>query len=416
MSKKQTGVEPSATTDKLWGPLSLFFIVSYIAHGIASQFGLIAQPVQNYLKQVLHMNAAEVSGCMALMMLPWVLKPFYGILCDFVPLFGYRRKSYLILANLTAAAGCTVLALSTSLPLIVGGFLCTALGVAGSTAVAVGLAVEAGRGSLQSRSYFSQQTIAYYSALVVSAAVGGVLCFRMEPTAALHTAAFIAIVPCLLTSAAALLMVSETKVQRSVGKLDEVWSSLKSALRTRPIWLAVVFIWLWDFSPSFGVPLYFYETNTLGYSQEFIGILYALNSVGMVIGALAYRYALQARSVRSQLYVAVLLGIVSTGGYLLLGSATSAVVLEVFRGIANMIAVLGIYALAADACPKGAEVSVMATLIAVRSLAIEAATYAGGLLFTHAFSNQLEPLVIVATVVTGLCILVVPFLRSAQHE
>src|SRR5688572_27758060 len=106
MSKNQTGVEQrSETPGHVWGPLSLFFIVSYIAHGIASQFGLIAQPVQYYLKQALHMTAAEVSGCMALMMLPWVLKPFYGILCDFVPLFGYRRKSYLILANLIAAAG-----------------------------------------------------------------------------------------------------------------------------------------------------------------------------------------------------------------------------------------------------------------------------------------------------------------------
>jgi len=29
--------------------------------------------------------------------LPWIVKPFWGVLTDTVPLFGYRRKSYLIL-------------------------------------------------------------------------------------------------------------------------------------------------------------------------------------------------------------------------------------------------------------------------------------------------------------------------------
>ena len=36
--------------------------------------------------------------------LPWFLKPVYGIVSDFVPLFGSRRKAYLLLANGLAAA------------------------------------------------------------------------------------------------------------------------------------------------------------------------------------------------------------------------------------------------------------------------------------------------------------------------
>jgi hypothetical protein len=33
---------------------------------------------------------------------PWIIKLVYGIVSDFVPLFGYRRKAYLILANAAA--------------------------------------------------------------------------------------------------------------------------------------------------------------------------------------------------------------------------------------------------------------------------------------------------------------------------
>ena len=31
------------------------------------------------------------------MSIPWIVKPFWGVLTDTVPIFGYRRKSYLIL-------------------------------------------------------------------------------------------------------------------------------------------------------------------------------------------------------------------------------------------------------------------------------------------------------------------------------
>ena len=31
---------------------------------------------------------------------PWVVKPLYGFLSDTVPIFGYRRRSYLIICGL----------------------------------------------------------------------------------------------------------------------------------------------------------------------------------------------------------------------------------------------------------------------------------------------------------------------------
>ena len=34
---------------------------------------------------------------MGIIKLPWIIKPLYGIISDTFPLFGYRRKNYLIL-------------------------------------------------------------------------------------------------------------------------------------------------------------------------------------------------------------------------------------------------------------------------------------------------------------------------------
>ncbi len=37
---------------------------------------------------------------------PWVVKPLYGFLSDTVPIFGYRRRSYLIICGLLGASHC----------------------------------------------------------------------------------------------------------------------------------------------------------------------------------------------------------------------------------------------------------------------------------------------------------------------
>lgn len=36
--------------------------------------------------------------------IPWVIKPLYGFISDSFPLFGYRRRSYLVLCGLLSAS------------------------------------------------------------------------------------------------------------------------------------------------------------------------------------------------------------------------------------------------------------------------------------------------------------------------
>lgn len=43
-------------------------------------------------------------------MLPWTIKPLYGFLSDGLPLFGYRRKSYLVGAGAVGTSAWLALA------------------------------------------------------------------------------------------------------------------------------------------------------------------------------------------------------------------------------------------------------------------------------------------------------------------
>ena len=56
--------------------------------------------VSFYYKDTLHLGPAELSLISSISVLPWVVKPLYGFISDSFPLFGYKRRSYLILSGI----------------------------------------------------------------------------------------------------------------------------------------------------------------------------------------------------------------------------------------------------------------------------------------------------------------------------
>ncbi|MBV8383353.1 MAG: hypothetical protein JOZ63_12145, partial [Planctomycetaceae bacterium] len=108
-----SGPEPSAETSQPAGGsgrgeawrLGLLFGALSFLQGIGEPTeGLIAQPVRSLLKSW-GRDASEIAAFSALLAIPWSLKPLYGLLSDFVPLAGSRRRSYLVVASsLTAVS------------------------------------------------------------------------------------------------------------------------------------------------------------------------------------------------------------------------------------------------------------------------------------------------------------------------
>src|SRR5712691_8449789 len=82
--------------------LMVFFALVYVVEGLGQTGGLIAQPLSYFLKEVHGWTPVQVTAYLTIFNLPWIIKPIYGLVSDFVPLFGHRRISYLVLANALA--------------------------------------------------------------------------------------------------------------------------------------------------------------------------------------------------------------------------------------------------------------------------------------------------------------------------
>src|SRR6267378_2473686 len=89
--------------------LAVLFAVVYFAQGM---WGLPSQAMAIVLKDR-GLTAGEIARFLSIATLPWLIKPVYGLLSDFVPLWGRRRKSYFLLASgLAAASGFALASMS----------------------------------------------------------------------------------------------------------------------------------------------------------------------------------------------------------------------------------------------------------------------------------------------------------------
>ena len=99
LQKLFLGIEP---TPDILAIMAIYFVEGALG---------LARLAQTFLlKDELHLGPAELSAISGLLILPWTVKPLYGFLSDGLPLFGYRRRSYLILAGIVGFSSYAFLA------------------------------------------------------------------------------------------------------------------------------------------------------------------------------------------------------------------------------------------------------------------------------------------------------------------
>jgi MFS family permease len=391
--------------------LMLFFGLVYVVEGTGQTGGLIAQPLNYYLKQSFGWTPVQVTAYLTILNLPWVIKPVYGLVSDFLPLFGYRRKAYLVLANAAAAVAYGWVTQITAPNELIFVLLLTAYAMAVSSTLCGAILVENGQRFGASDAFVNQQWLWFNIAALASGFIGGQLVERLSPGAALHAAAAIIAVAPLAVVVAGWFLISEPKSRIDLPEMKKTFASLLAAFTLRDLWLVGLFLFLYYLSPGLGTPLYFYMTDDLQFSQEYIGILGSISSAGWIAGALLYRRLLKGISARTLLNLSILFGTLTTAGFLLLSDQATAAVVNFCSGIAGMIAFVATLTLAADYCPQRAEGFAFAALMSITNFSAALSDNLGSFLYEHVFHRRLDPLILVSAAFTALAFAFVPLLR-----
>ncbi len=396
--------------------LMLFFALVYVVEGLGQAGGLIAQPLNYFLKQVYGWTPVQVTAWLTVLNLPWIIKPLYGIVSDFVPLFGYRRKAYLVVANAIAAIAYAGAALVTGPGALILILLATAYAMAISSTLCGAVLVENGQRLKASDTFINQQWLWFNIAAMASAFAGGELVARLSPAGALHAAAAIIAVAPFAAIFGALFLIDEAPSRLDLAELKSTFRGFLATFKMKELWVIGAFLFLYYLNPGFGLPLYYYMTDTLKFSQAYIGILGAINAAGWIAGALVYRKFGGGLTSKQMLNLSILVGVVTTAAFLLLAGEVSAAIINFFSGAAGMIAFVATLSLAADYCPKRAEGFAFAALMSFLNLSSAASNNIGSFLYEHAFHSRLAPLIVVSATSTAAIFLLVPLLRLGAKQ
>lgn len=389
--------------------LMLFFAIVYAVEGIGqAKAGIVWQPLTWFLKQEQGWSPVEISASLSVLDVPWMIKPLYGLVSDFLPLAGYRRRSYLLLAALAAGAAFAWVGTLTVPVQIVPALVITSVAMAVASTVCGGLLVENGQRLNASDAFVNQQWLWFNVAIVVTSLLGGLLIEALSAQNALRAAAWIAAAAPLAVIASLRLVHEDRAVIDRAGFVRGL-AALAAAFRSRDLWLIAAFLFCYYFSPGLGTPLYFQVTDVLKFSQGFIGLLSAVTALGWIAGGLLYRFALWRLPSRSLLNLSLVFGVISTLAYLGLIGPVSAVVIYFCYGAASMVANVATLSLAAAVCPKRAEGFTFAALMSVINLASPLSDTIGAVLYEHVFDGHLGPLIVVSAAFTGLVLVLVPF-------
>ncbi len=432
IDKLKQSVKQSVKQKLLFGnepsPEVIAILLVYFVQGI---LGLARLAVSFFLKDELGLGPAEVSALTGIAALPWVIKPLFGFMSDGLPIFGYRRRPYIILSGFMGTVAWVTLATVVHTPWAATAvMLLSSLSVAVSDVIVDSLVVERSRqetaqnaGSLQSLCW----GISALGGLITAYFSGSLLEHFSVQTVFLITASF----P-LLVSAVAWL-ITEEKVTNGSGlqNIQQQFSQLKNAIGQKAIWMPTAFIFLWQATPSSDSAFFFFTTNELGFQPEFLGRVRLVTSLASLAGIWLFQRFFRTIPFRK---IFVWSTILSTA----LGLTTLLLVTHTNRAIGiddhwfslgdsliltviGQIAYMPVLILAARLCPPGVEATLFALLMSVNNLA-GMLSYQFGALLTHWFGvtesnfDRLWLLVIVTNLSTLLPLPLINWLPETHSQ
>src|SRR2546426_4019409 len=388
--------------------LAILFAVVYFSQGM---YHVADQVLTLTLKERLGMSPSQVGKFGTIILLPWVIKPLYGMISDSFPLFGRRRKSYFLLTSALATLAGIALSLVgeptygslATLLLIMG------LGIAFTDVLTDAMMVENGKPLGLTGAFQSVQWTSINVAILLVGIVGGYLAqHRLLQAGFLIAACF----PFLaLVMGIAFIHEAPAKSQRE--EFREAWRGIRSAVRDGTMWVVAGFIFFWTFSPSIGIPLFYYQTDTLKFSQQFIGLLGSLTAGAAIVGAAAYAPLSRRYPLRRLIEWSIGVGVVGTLAYLLYNDWKSAMIIDITFGGLSMIVQLAFLDLAAKACPPHAEGTFFALLMSVYNFGVQGSQVAGGYLYDWI---GYTPLIIISAAFTAAAWLLVPLVKIDRIE
>lgn len=364
-------------------------LIVYFVQGI---LGLARLAVSFFLKDDLALSPAQVAALMGIAALPWVIKPVFGFLSDGLPIFGYRRRPYLILSGLLGTVAWLSLATVVHTAwAATSAILLSSLSVAISDVIVDSLVVERARAESLSDSGSLQSLTWGASALggLITAYLSGLL---LEHFSNQTVFAITATFPLIVSAVAWFIAEQPTSDRTDTSTVKNQVKQLRNAITQKAIWLPTAFIFIWQATPTADSAFFYFTTNELGFEPEFLGRVRLVTSIASLIGVWLFQRFLKSIPFRTLMgWTTVLSASLGMTALILVTHTNRTLGIDdhwfslgdsLILTVMGQIAFMPVLVLSARLCPEGVEATLFALLMSVWNLA-GLLSHEVGALLTH---------------------------------
>ncbi|MEH2289103.1 folate/biopterin family MFS transporter [Nostoc sp.] len=364
------GNEPNA---ELIAILTVYFVQGIL--------GLSRLAVSFFLKDELLLSPVQVSTLVGIVFLPWMIKPVFGFISDGLPIFGYRRRPYLILSGILGTA--SWVSLGTIVHTSWAATLAIALGslsVAMSDVIVDSLVVERARDESQAKAGSLQSLCWGASAIggLITAYFSGLLLQYFTTRTVFEITALF---PLIVSGVA--WLIAESPVSQDAQDNNQTKSlpikhqlgQLRQAISQKTIWLPTAFIFIWQATPNADSAFFYFTTNELHFEPEFLGRVHLVTSFASLAGVLIFQRFLKSIPFRviftwstllsSILGMTMLLLVTHTNRLLGIDDHWFSLGDSLILTVMGKIAFMQVMVLTARLCPSGVEATLFALLMSI---------------------------------------------------
>ncbi len=412
------GNEPTA---ELFAILTVYFVQGILR--------LSRLAVSFFLKDELGLSPAEVSALFGIVVLPWIIKPLFGFFSDGFPIFGYRRRPYLILSGILGTLAWVAMATVVhSSWAATTAILLSSLSVAVSDVIVDSLVVERARSESQAEAGSLQSICWGASAFggLITAYFGGFLLEHFTTRTVFWITATFPLIVCGVAWLIAESPVENNPEDDKNSNIEDVKGQIKllrQAITKKVIWLPAAFLFIWLATPSSESAFFYFTTNELHFQPEFLGRVRLVTSVAALVGIWIFQRFLKSVPFRVIFgWSTVISAVLGLSSLLLVTHANRALGIDdhwfslgdsLILTVMGQIAYMPVLVLAARICPPGVEATLFALLMSVTNLAglVSHELGAGLMHYLRVTETNFDNLWLLVTITNLSTLLPLPFIN-----
>ncbi|GCL35219.1 folate/biopterin transporter [Sphaerospermopsis reniformis] len=415
-------------------PELIAILAVYFVQGI---LGLSRLAVSFFLKDELQLSPVEVSALLGIVALPWMIKPLFGFISDGLPIFGYRRRPYLVLSGILGAGAWVSLGtiVNSSWAATIAIAL-SSLSVAFSDVIVDSLVVERARVETQAKAGSLQSLCWGATALggLITAYFSGLLLEYFSTRTVFLVTAFFPLIISVVAWLIAETPINQDTTQPQANNLLSTSNQIKQlgkAITQKAIWIPTAFIFLWQSTPSGEAAFFYFFTNELHFQPEFLGRVHLVTSLASLIGIWIFQRFLKSVPFRvicgwsivisAALRMTMLILVTHTNRALGIDDQWFSLGDSLILAVMGQIAFMPVMVLAARICPLGIEATLFALLMSIFNLGGAISREFGALIMhwlgiTENNFDTLWLLVIITNVIALVPLLFIKFLPGEETE